>query len=350
MTANGWDPDAAAGGEPASHESDQPPSTPSTPSTPGAAGPEAPGQQLPGLLGPGSLVPGMTVRSPALDYMLGRQRRKLRHVVTVAASILAIVVVAAVIAIAAHNGPSKSTGQAQLTAAQVVQQAARQQADLNTESATVSERISGTVSGTISGTVQVRRKPLLMAMNMQLSANGKTTAMRGILTNSVMYVKLSTAAGLPKSLAAKWIKVPLTGLSQSSVFSIVRQELQNENPASESAGLSAATHLHAAGSQVVDGVATTRYTGSFAPSAAVKELPASQRAALAPYLSLVKGDVVISVWIDSSGYLREMQETEHVGGTTISLEGTYGSFNEPVRITLPAPSQVLSPPLSDLNE
>ncbi|HTZ93474.1 MAG TPA: hypothetical protein VMB74_13845 [Streptosporangiaceae bacterium] len=376
MTANGWDSDGSAG-EPGSREApsgeapagqvpagqvpagqvpagEAPAGEAPDLEAPGhdEAGPRTPGLQLPGLLTPDSLVPGMTVRSPALDYMLGRQQRRVRHVATVAASVLAIAIVAAVVAIAIRKGGAGTSNAPQLTAAQVVQQAARRQAALNSESAYITERISGTVNGTISGTVQVERKPLLMAMNIQMTntGNGQTTAMRGILTDTVMYVKLSAVAGLPKSIAAKWIKVPLTGLSQSSVFSIVRQELQNESPASESAGLSAATDLHSAGSQLVDGVTATRYTGWFAPSAALKELPAAQRAALGPDLRLVKGDIVISVWIDSSGYLREMQETEHVRGTTIELEGTYGSFNEPVKIHLPAPGQVLSPPLSDLND
>jgi len=348
VTANGWDSDDAAG-EPAGHESAQAGSPPEASDQ--AAGPAAPGQ-LSGLFPPDSLVPGMTVRSPALDYMLGTQRRRVRHVAAAAASILAIVVVAAVIATSVHKGGANTANPAQLTAAQVVQQAARQQLGLNSESATISEHISGATSATIDGTVELQRKPLLMSMNLNLSgaASGQTATVRAIVTSSVMYMKLSSMAGMPAELAAKWLRIPLTGLSQSSPFAALQRELQNENPASQFAGMNAASHLHAAGTQIVSGVTTTKYTGSFAPLAAVKALPAAQREAVSPYLDLIKGDVVFSVWIDSSHYVREIQETEHVGGATITLEGTYGSFNEPVKIPLPRQSQVFAPPLSALND
>jgi hypothetical protein len=304
---------------------------------------------LPGGLTPGSLVPGMDVRSPAMDYMLGRQQRRGRRVAAVAASILAIGVVAAVAVTVAHNG-SKNAGGAQLTAAQVVQQATRQQNGLNSETATISEHISGQVDATVSGTVEVQRKPLLMAMNVNVTAGGNHRgAIRGIVSDKAMYLKLSGAAGLPKNLAGKWLKIPLTGLSPSSSFGALQQELQNENPASQFAELKAASHLRAAGTQVVSGVTTTRYTGSFTPAAAVKALPAAQRAALAPYLHLIKSDVAFSVWIDSSHYVRKFQETESVGGVTVALDCTFGSFNQPVNIALPSPRQVYSPPASALS-
>ena len=386
MTANGWDSDGAAG-ERAGDESAQAASVPgasepagaqtepadsSAVSGPEAAGAEAPGfdaaspgvpglelpglqlpgLQLPGLLTSDSLVPGMTVRSPALDYMLGRQRRRVRHVGAVVASVLAIALVAAVIVIAVHRSGANTANPPQLTAAQVVQQAARQQLGLNSESATISEHISGATTATLDGTVELQRKPLLMSMNLNLSgaASGQRATIRAIVTSSVMYMKLGGMAGMPAALAAKWLRIPLTGLSQSSYFAILQHELQNENPTSQFAGLNTASHLRAVGSQMVSGVTTTKYTGSFAPSAAVKALPAAQRKVLAPGLDMIKGDVVFSVWVDSSHYVREIQETEHTSVITITLEGTYGSFNQPVKIPLPPSSQIFAPPLSALNE
>jgi len=141
VTANDSDRDRTAGTS-AGNESPQAGSTPGAwdpagdeagyASQTGQAGQaeSAPGA-LPGGLTSGSLVPGMAVRSPALDYMLGKQRRRVRNVAAVAASILAIGVVAAAVTIAAHNGGGRNAGSAQLTAAQVVQQAARQQSSVN---------------------------------------------------------------------------------------------------------------------------------------------------------------------------------------------------------------------------
>ena len=366
MTANGSDSEATPG-TPAGNQS---PDADSAPSAWGPADGEARYESqaqhaseaqhadqvesapdlLPGGLMSGSLVPGMTVRSPALDYMLGKQRRRVRHVAGIAASVLAIGVVAAVVVTAAQNGSKKSSG-SQLTAAEVVQQATRQQDGLKSEAATFSEHLSGQVSATISGSVELRRKPLLMGMNVNVTA-GSTheTAVRAIVTDKAMYLKLSDTAGVPKNLADKWLKIPLTGLSPSSSFGVLQQELQNDNPASQFAGLAAAARLHAAGSQIVGGVLTTRYNGSFKPSAAVQTLPAAQRKMFAPFLNLIKGDVSFSVWIDSSHYVRKMQETESTGDVTIAIDCTYGSFNQPVKIALPQPRQVYSPPASVLND
>jgi hypothetical protein len=280
--------------------------------------------------------------------MLGRQRRRMRSVATAAASTLAIAVVVALVAVAAHGG-GKKAGSVQLTAAQIVQQATRQQRALSTESATCTEHLSGRVNVTVSGTIELQRKPLLMAMNMNLSSTGEAMTMRAILTDNAMYLKLGSMAGMPRNLAAKWLKIPLTGLGPTSLFGSVLHEIQNENPTAQIAGLEAASHLHAAGPQLVSGVTTTRYNGSFTPSAAVKALPAAQRSVLGPYLRLIQGDVAFSAWIDSNDNVRKFQETESTGQVTVSAGCTYGSFNQPLNIVLPPSSQVYSPPPSTLN-
>jgi hypothetical protein len=280
--------------------------------------------------------------------MLGTQRRRMRNVATAAASILAIAVVVALVGVSAHSG-GKKAGSAQLTAAQIIQQATRQQKGLSSESANISEHLSGRVSATISGTIELQRTPLLVAMNLNVSSTADAMTMRAILTDKAMYLKLGSMAGMPRNLAANWLKIPLTGLGPTSLFGSLMHEIQNENPASQLAGLNAASHLQSAGPQVVNGVTTTRYNGSFAPSAAVKALPAAQRSVLGPYLQLIKGDVAFSVWIDGNRYVRKFQSTESTGQVTVSIECTYGSFNQPVNIALPPSSQVYSPPASTLN-
>jgi hypothetical protein len=350
VTANGWDSDATAG-PPTGNESAEAGST-----SPQAFDPEAwdsaTGQSAPGPppreLIPRLQVPGMATWSPARDYMVGEQRRRMRNRVAAAAAILAIGVVVAVVTVVAHNG--SKNGSPQLTATQIVQQATRQQNGLHSESAAFTEHLSGQVAETVTGTVELQRKPLLMAMDMNLTGASQAMTMRAILTDNQMYIKLSNVAGLPRYLAAKWLRIPLIGLGPSSLFASLQQEVQNENPASQLAGLAAAEHLHAAGTQVVNGVTTTKYTGSFAPSAALKALPAAQRSALGEYLKLIKGDVRFSVWIDGSHYVRKVQETESTGDVSISLECTYGSFNQPVKIALPRPRQIYSPPASALDD
>jgi len=349
VTANGWDSDATDG-PPTGNDSTEAGST-----TPRASDPEAwdsaTGQSAagpPSELIPRLQVPGMSAWSPARDYMVEEQRRRTRHRTAAVAAILAIGAIVAVVAVVGHSG--NKNGPAQLTAAQIVQQATRQQNGLRSESATVIEQLSGQVSETVTGTVELQRKPLLMAMDVSLNGASVAETMRATVTDNEMYLKLSNVPGMPRYLAAKWLKIPLTGLGAASPFASLQQEVQNENPASQLAGLAAAEHLHAAGMQVVNGVTTTKYTGSFAPSAALKALPAAQRSALGQYLKLIKGDVRFSVWIDGSHYVRKIQETESTGDVSIALECTYGSFNQAVKIALPRPRQIYSLPASALND
>jgi hypothetical protein len=182
------------------------------------------------------LVPGLAVRSPALDYMLANQRRRGRRAAAVAASILAIAVVAAVVATAVHSVARKIRS-AELTAAQIVQQAARQQERLNSESATFSVQISGQANATVAGTFELRRQPLLEAMTIQMNLTSEAMTERAILAGDAMYIKLGSVKGLPRYLAGKWLKIPLTGLSQPSQFAAVQRELLNENPAAQFAEL-----------------------------------------------------------------------------------------------------------------
>jgi hypothetical protein len=347
VTANGWDPDAT-GGTPGGNESTDAGSTTPEAWDPAAVQAESGPGLPPSELIPRLQLPGMAVWSPARDYMVGEQRRRMRHRAAGAAAILAIGVVVALVTVVSHSGGKN--GSVQLTAAQIVQQATRQQNGLHSESAAFSEHLSGQVAETVTGTVELQRKPLLMAMDMDLTGASQAMTMRAILTGNAMYLKLGNEAGLPRYLAAKWLKIPLTGLGPSSLFASLQHEVQNENPASQLAGLAAAEHLHAAGTQIVNGVTTTRYNGSFAPSAALKTLPVGERSALGEYLKLIKGDVSFSVWIDSSHYVRKIQETESTGAVSVALECTYGSFNQPVKLALPPPRKIYSPPAAALDD
>jgi hypothetical protein len=74
-------------------------------------------------------------------------------------------------------------------------------------------------------------------------------------------------------------------------------DFEGENPMSQVQMLLATKDVSADGTQDVDGVRAARYTGSFAPSTALKFLPASDRSVLEAALKLVHGNVAVSLWI-----------------------------------------------------
>jgi hypothetical protein len=285
---------------------------------------------------PGPATPSDTVEfGDSAPSSSPRPRRRL--VVATSAGAVAAVAVAA-IAIAATGGFSSSQSPAQVLAA-----AAHNSSTVNSLSATYSDQISGQASGSITGSVQEIRKPLQMSITMTESLDGQTIPLSAVLTDSDMYMKFGSIAGLPSELAGKWLEFSLSSLGGGE-FSSLLQSVQNENPTSQAQELLAAKNLRADGTQVIDGVQTTRYTGSFTPAAALKVLSPSERAALGPAMKQIQGNINFSVWIDGNDHIRKFTEVETVASETVNVTFTFQSFNQPVTVTIPPASQVVRYP------
>jgi LppX_LprAFG lipoprotein len=298
---------------------------------PGYQGPTAGAWQGPG--GPSDTVQfGDSTPSPS-----PRPRRRI--VVATAAGAVAAVAVAA-IAVAATGGFSSSQ-----TPAQVLSAAAHNSATLSSLSATYSEQISGAASASITGSVQEIRKPLQMTIGMTETADGESIPLSAILTGSNMYLKFGNMAGLPSQLAGKWIKFSLSSVDGGE-FSSLLQSVENENPTSQTQELLAAKDLRADGTQVIDGVQTNRYVGSFTPAAALKVLSPSERKALGPAMKEIHGKINFSVWIDSNDHIRQVTEKEAVASETVNATFTFSKFNQPVTVTIPPASQIVQYPAS----
>jgi hypothetical protein len=250
------------------------------------------------------------------------------------------------------SSPPASSGHAgsQLTAAQVVLQASRQSRRLRSVSATLTEHVSGAASAIITGKMSEQRNPLLLSMSIDENVGGSNIPISAVITSDAFYMKFKAGSlGMPKALAHKWIKIPFSVLGSGSIFGTLMHSVQNDNPIAQTQLLVAAEHLRAVGTQTVGGVSTTKYTGSFTPSIAVKELTPSLRTALAPALKLITGNVDVSIWIDQQHHVRKLTEVERVAANTVTVVCTFSGFNQPVHITVPPASQVLTPPASALS-
>jgi hypothetical protein len=250
------------------------------------------------------------------------------------------VAVAAAIAIVAVVLASISSGPP-ATPAEELAAATHASAALNSESATLTEQLG--LLGSIHGTFGVQRRPVLESAAITEAVAGQTVRVAMILTKSDVYLKLGKAGGLPGAPAGKWIKVPLTGQATSSVQSLL-QSVSGQNPMTEMAMLAAGDHLRAAGTATVDGVPTTRYTGSLSVPNALKHLPASTRALLGGALKMINGDIQFSVWIDGSHLIRKLTETESIESVTAHVTTTYYGFNQPLVAKVPAAGQVTGMP------
>jgi hypothetical protein len=198
------------------------------------------------------------------------------------------------------------------------------------------------------GTVSVRLKPtFLIGENLSVSADGQKLAMSEIISAQAIYLKEAALSG---ETGKPWVKISLSSLSGGlgSLVSQLLQTAQNSNPLGQTQVLASAKDVRAHGTQVVDGVQTTRYTGSVTPAAALKTLSPKLRASLAPMLNLISGDIAFTVWIDGQHHVRKLIETETVSGQPVTVTMNITSINQPVHVTLPPASQVASMPKSAL--
>ena len=113
--------------------------------------------------------------------------------------------------------------------------------------------------------------------------------------------------------------------------------------------LAAAKDVRAVGTQTIDGVSTTHYTGTYSLSAGLAKLPASQRAVAQKGLQTLGVKTVrFNVWIDGQHQTRKIivAEAGSVENMTMTMQVT--GINQPVRVTLPPASQVATIPASAL--
>jgi hypothetical protein len=106
-----------------------------------------------------------------------------------------------------------------------------------------------------------------------------------------------------------------------------------------------AKNVHVAGTQLIGGVPTTEYAGSYRADQVLQALSADDRkkVELDPLLKVAgSGPVYFREWIDGHRHLRKLVEVNTSKGTTTTSTDYFTAFNQPVHVTLPPASQTLA--------
>jgi len=255
---------------------------------------------------------------------------------------------AALIALAACSsggGGPASTASTPLTPRQALLAAASHAQKVTSASETLTVRDSGAQNATTAGTIQFQRRPTLQASEtLNTTAAGRSTQIKVILTGTAIYLHEAALAG---QLGKPWLKLDLSALKGTALASIAQlaHNLQGNDFANQTQLLAVAKNVHVAGTQTIDGVATTEYAGSVRAAEALKTLPASFRKAMAPELQVLgNGTISFHVWIDGQHHTRKITDVETVNGETINSTVLITAINQPVHITIPPVSQTATPP------
>jgi hypothetical protein len=249
---------------------------------------------------------------------------------------------------ASANHPSAAAGQSQVeSAAHAISLAAVQAKNVSSYSATVQIQSTGSAASTISGTVQMQMKPSLL-IHQKLNITGRGPSVDGgleaVLTSDTVFLKMSS---LGRLLGKPWIKMSIAALSRVSGVNLGQliQQAQGNNPFAQAQMLAAAKDVHQVGTQVINGVQTTEYTGTYSVATGLNNVVPSQRAQVRQYMKAAGiTSIQFHTWIDAQHHVRKM--TLLASGNSIRETIVYviTMINQPVHVRFPAASQLARVP------
>ncbi|MEU0245902.1 DUF1396 domain-containing protein [Streptomyces sp. NPDC006235] len=240
----------------------------------------------------------------------------------------------------------------EMTPAAAVAKAAKNTDDITS----VRYRLSGTSpeSGKVKGEASMRLKPTIaMSMKMTGTVDGAAETVEIRLVDKAMY--LGGGAEMAKEMDGKtWMKFDLSGsdagkeLDQSGPTSQAEQ-----NPAAESTFLTSAKDVKKVGTEKVEGVETTHYTGTFTLAdlrASLKGKDASIREnrekSIKQYEKMGVEKFTMDTWIDGDDHTKQFRMKGAADKGPLDMTITFLDYNKPVNVTAPPAKDVAD--LADL--
>ena len=176
-------------------------------------------------------------------------------------------------------------------------------------------------------------------------------AMDEITTPTDLYINLPALATLMHS-SKPWMRIPKSGLKAGTGSGLgqLLNEAQSGDPLSAAKLLAGVRNAKTVGTSTIGGVPVTEISGSEPGTAILPQLPASDRAALAPSVAKIKR-ISFTEWIDAQRNMRKLVVNKVSSTGTETLGVTMTSTGKPVRISVPPAGQattVSARALSDL--
>jgi hypothetical protein len=234
-----------------------------------------------------------------------------------------------------------------LTAGRALTLAAGQARQATSFSATIDVTTGGAAATHLSGTLVEQTKPALLAHEkFTVSAAGTSIpgGMETLMTSDAMYLKMSS---LSRMAGKPWIKMPFSALKSGigvNSGQLIRQ-MQANNPLASAEILPAATNVRKVGTQAINGVPATEYTGSLDVATALTRLGAGMKKLMAPQIAATGVRTArFTVWVDAQHRVRKLTEVESGGSYRATVVMVVTSINQPVSIQAPPASQTAAMP------
>ncbi|MFD5334647.1 DUF1396 domain-containing protein [Streptomyces hawaiiensis] len=234
----------------------------------------------------------------------------------------------------------------EMTPAAAVAKAAKNTEDITS----LQYRMKGSVpeSGRVEGEASMRLKPTVaMSMKMKAPDQGAGETMEIRLVDKAMY--LGGGAEMAKEMDGKrWLKFDLSGSDAAKDLDQMGSTSQAEqNPAAESTFLTGAKDVKKVGSEKVDGVETTHYTGTVTLAdlrASLKDDKAETRKqrekSIKQYEKLGVDKFTMDMWVDGEDHTKQFRMKGQADKGPLDMTITFLDYNKPVTVTAPPAKDV----------
>ncbi|MEU9224815.1 DUF1396 domain-containing protein [Streptomyces massasporeus] len=234
----------------------------------------------------------------------------------------------------------------EMTPAAAVAKAAKNTEDITS----LQYRMKGSVpeSGRVEGEASMRLKPTI-AMSMKMKAPdqgaGETVEIR--LVDKAMY--LGGGAEMAKEMDGKrWLKFDLSGTDAAKDMDRMGSTSQAEqNPAAESTFLTGAKDVKKVGSEKVEGVETTHYTGTVTLDdlrASLKDDKAETRKqrekSIKQYEKMGVDKLTMDMWVDGEDHTKQFRMKGQADKGPMDMTITFLDYNKPVTVKAPPAGEV----------
>ncbi|WP_018564783.1 hypothetical protein [Streptomyces sp. PsTaAH-124] len=240
-------------------------------------------------------------------------------------------------------GKSGAAETPQLTPAAAVAKAAKNSQNITS----LRYRMTGQVpeQGHIKADAEMQMKPTIaMSMKMTMPDQPSTGTVEIRLVDKVMY--LNGGAEAAKEMDGKsWMKFDLSGTDAGKQMDQLGgggAAQAEQNPATESTFLTGAKDLRKVGSETVEGVETTHYTGTVALADLGKPQPGespevakTREKSLEQYKGMGVDKVTMDAWIDGKDQTRQFRMRGTAAKGPLDMTITFLDTNKPVKVAAP---------------
>ncbi|MFI6371708.1 DUF1396 domain-containing protein [Streptomyces sp. NPDC050546] len=235
----------------------------------------------------------------------------------------------------------------EMTPAAAVAKAAKNTEDITS----LRYRLSGTSpgEGRVKGEASMRMKPTIaMSMKMTAPDKGATEAVEIRLVDKAMY--LGGGAEMAKEMDGKrWMKFDLSGSEAGKDLDKMGSSTSqaDQNPADQSAFLTGAKDVKEVGSEKVEGVETTHYSGTVTLAdlrASLKDAKADTRKqrekSIKQFEKLGVDKLTMDMWIDGDDHTKQFRMKGDADKGPLDMTITFLDYNKPVDVKAPPANEV----------